>query len=308
MSVRIAICELEAVSPYSQSRYHDTPKKDQETHEQYRDRTWREHMHYDENGEVFIPPMSIKNALTNAAKRLGMKVVGKGQKTYGNYFASGVLVTEPVMLEQVFKKHIEEAGKYVGLGRFRPANNGFYGRFKIPDSPTGKVYWTCGGKDAFWYAFYWWDRSVDSRPGSNSGFYVRGFDWKKPQEAFDFACEQFPHIVARQKFPLDLQAENSNPTAVAAHCFRDRLSTSEIHLPWRKADQSKATPCGAHRFPTESQPCRVNFPKWRRDWVPTPDASFESERLAGVPFCQFTHLSVKLGADEGIEPALPKGK
>jgi len=181
MSVRIAICELESVSPYSQSRYHDTPKKDQETHEQYRDRTWREHMHYDENGEVFIPPMSIKNALTNAAKRLGMKVVGKGQKTYGNYFASGVLVTEPVMLgidkdsvpgeklflpadgkagsgsrvtkiypridkwkgtakviildgiitEKIFAKHMEEAGKYVGLGRFRPANNGFYGRFKV---------------------------------------------------------------------------------------------------------------------------------------------------------------------------------
>lgn len=183
MSTRIAVCHLESMSPYSQSRFHDTPKKDQETHEQYRDRTWREHLHFDDDGEVFIPPMSIKNCLSNAAKRLGMKVVGKGQKTYSNYFASGVLVVEPVMLgikkddvpgeklflpadgkpgagsrvtkiypridkwkgtakvivldgiitEKVFLKHLEEAGKYVGLGRFRPANNGFYGRFQVND-------------------------------------------------------------------------------------------------------------------------------------------------------------------------------
>ncbi len=76
---------------------------------------------------------------------------------------------------------------------------------KIPDVLTGKVYWCCGGKDAFWYAFYWWDRSIDSRPNSHSGFYVRGFGWPEPQEAFDWACTQFPHIVKRQPIPLVLQ-------------------------------------------------------------------------------------------------------
>jgi hypothetical protein len=125
--------------------------------------------------------MSIKNCLSLAAKRLGMKVVGKGQKTYGGYFASGILVVDPVMLEikkddvvgeklflpadgkpgsgsrvtkiypriehwkgtanvlildqiiteKVFAKHLEEAGKYIGLGRFRPERGGFYGRFKV---------------------------------------------------------------------------------------------------------------------------------------------------------------------------------
>ncbi len=78
---------------------------------------------------------------------------------------------------------------------------------KIPDIPNGKVYWTCGGKDAFWYAFYWWDRSVDKRGACNSGFYVRGFGYPEPQEAFDWACTQFPHVVARQKFPLALQVD-----------------------------------------------------------------------------------------------------
>jgi hypothetical protein len=74
-----------------------------------------------------------------------------------------------------------------------------------PDVYDGKVYWTCGGAKAFWYAFFWWDRSVDSRGASNSGFYVRGFGWPEAQEAFDYACSVYPKIVARQHHPLVLQ-------------------------------------------------------------------------------------------------------
>lgn len=73
------------------------------------------------------------------------------------------------------------------------------------DVYNGQVYWTCGGAKAFWYAFFWWDNSVDKRGGSNSGFYVRGFGWPEAQEAFDYACAQYPTIVARWRFPLVLQ-------------------------------------------------------------------------------------------------------
>lgn len=76
---------------------------------------------------------------------------------------------------------------------------------KIPDIPTGKVYWTCGGAQAFWYAFYWWDRSVDTRGACNSGFYVRGFGHNEAEAAFAYACEQFPRVVKRQNYPLQLQ-------------------------------------------------------------------------------------------------------
>lgn len=76
---------------------------------------------------------------------------------------------------------------------------------KRPDVYDGKVFWTCGGAKAFWYAFYWWDNSVDRRGASNSGFYVRGFGWPEPQAAFDYACTQFPKVVARQAYPLILQ-------------------------------------------------------------------------------------------------------
>ncbi len=72
------------------------------------------------------------------------------------------------------------------------------------DIYDGRVFWTCGGL-SFWYAFFWWDRSGDSRGNSNSGFYVRGFGWPEAPAAFAYACEQFPGIVARQRLPLILQ-------------------------------------------------------------------------------------------------------
>lgn len=75
---------------------------------------------------------------------------------------------------------------------------------KRADVYDGKVFWTCGGR-VFWYAFFWWDRSGDSRGASNSGFYVRGFGWPETSAAFEYACAQFPRIVARQKNPLILQ-------------------------------------------------------------------------------------------------------
>lgn len=81
---------------------------------------------------------------------------------------------------------------------------------KRPDVYDGKVFWTCGGDPSFWYAFYWWDRSVDSRGASNSGFYVRGFGWPEAQAAFDYACAQFPRVVSRQRHALILQ----NPAPV----------------------------------------------------------------------------------------------
>jgi hypothetical protein len=78
---------------------------------------------------------------------------------------------------------------------------------KRADVPDGRVFWTCGGKsiDEMWYAFYWWDRSVDTRGACNSGFYVYGFKRDEAEAAFEYGCKAFPHVVARQKYPLVLQ-------------------------------------------------------------------------------------------------------
>jgi hypothetical protein len=83
---------------------------------------------------------------------------------------------------------------------------------RVPDSPDRRVHWTCGGWP-LWFAFFWWDRSGDKRGASNSGFYVEGFEPASLEresllvagaEAFAFAREQWPHIVARQLHPLVL--------------------------------------------------------------------------------------------------------
>ncbi len=75
---------------------------------------------------------------------------------------------------------------------------------KVPDRPDGRVHWVCGGRPNLWHAFFWWDRSADHRPGSNSGFYVSGFGPDDKAEAFAFACAACPQVVTRQRHPLVL--------------------------------------------------------------------------------------------------------
>lgn len=87
-------------------------------------------------------------------------------------------------------------------------DSGLLNNRKVRDNPDGRVHWTCGGRPDLWYAFFWWDRSGDSRSNSNSGFYVRGFEFYEQRAAFDFALGAWPAVVERQRFPLRL-VENS---------------------------------------------------------------------------------------------------
>ena len=178
-----AIAKLTSVSPYSQSRYHATPKNDKEAPDDYEKRTWMNRCHTDTDGNIFIPPMAFKNCLDEAAKYLSIKIPNKGNATYTKHFEAGVLVLEPVpiglhidkiegewlflnadgvrgggkrvlkcypvirqwavpvtfhifddtLTQDVFRHHLEEAGKFIGIGRFRPRMRGFYGRFDVAD-------------------------------------------------------------------------------------------------------------------------------------------------------------------------------
>lgn len=172
---------LESISPMSQSRFHDTPKEPRETADDHEKRTWRGRLHVDADGNVFIPPMALKNCLSEAAKFLGVQIPGKGKATYTKHFEAGLLISDPVSLpikasavegewlfvpasgrrgdgkrvkkcfpvvprwkgtltihvideivtKEVLLQHLEAAGNFIGVGRFRPRNNGFYGRFKV---------------------------------------------------------------------------------------------------------------------------------------------------------------------------------
>jgi hypothetical protein len=40
-------------------------------------------------------------------------------------------ILDDTITKEVFARHLEQAGKFIGIGRFRPRNNGFYGRFEV---------------------------------------------------------------------------------------------------------------------------------------------------------------------------------
>jgi hypothetical protein len=40
-------------------------------------------------------------------------------------------ILDDTITQDVFEQHLREAGKFIGVGSFRPRNNGFYGRFDV---------------------------------------------------------------------------------------------------------------------------------------------------------------------------------
>jgi len=46
-----------------------------------------------------------------------------------------VTILDDTITKEVFEQHLVEAGRFIGIGRFRPRNNGYYGRF------TAEVEW-----------------------------------------------------------------------------------------------------------------------------------------------------------------------
>ena len=179
----VATAKLKSISPYSQSKHIREPRKPKETAEDHEKRCWRERMHVDKEGMVYIPPMAFKNCLSECAKYISLQIPGKSRTTYTKHFEAGVLVTDFVELgiketdvegewlflnsngtrgsgkrvdrcypvipnwqgtvvfyvldetitQEVFAKHLTEAGRFIGIGRFRPRNNGFYGRFEVEE-------------------------------------------------------------------------------------------------------------------------------------------------------------------------------
>jgi hypothetical protein len=175
--------KLKSVASYQYSRFHNTPKEEKESAADYEDRTWRNKAHINEKGQCFVPPMALKNCLSEAAKFLSMQIPGKGKATYTKHFEAGVLCIDPMLLnksekeierldlfvpasgrrgdgkrviktfpilkswegtaiffvldetitQEVFRYHMEQAGKFIGIGAFRPRNNGFFGRFAVTD-------------------------------------------------------------------------------------------------------------------------------------------------------------------------------
>jgi len=171
--------KIEGLTPYSSSRHYVVDMLNKESKPDYEARTWRERLHYDDKGDVYIPPMAFKNCLSDIARYLSVQIPGKGKSTYTKHIEAGIFIGDPLFLgvkkddvpgewvyvpsdgkrgggkrvdkcfpvlkkwggeitidilddtvtRDVLELHLKEAGRFIGVGRFRPRNNGFYGRF-----------------------------------------------------------------------------------------------------------------------------------------------------------------------------------
>lgn len=187
--MKTCIAHLRSLSPYSQSKHYAKDKLQGESEDDHYRRTWRNHMHSNQDGECFIPPGAFKNCLSEAAVFLSISIPGGGKSKYTKHFEAGVIVVKPLMLgikrenvdceclflpsdgkrggskrvdkyypyfpswegtvefliiddtvlqtsvtdktKTVLEQVLYGAGQYIGIGRFRPRKNGWYGRFCI---------------------------------------------------------------------------------------------------------------------------------------------------------------------------------
>ena len=88
--MRDVTIEIESLTPYSSSRYLEQSLEKGETLDAHERRRWREKLHTDENGNVFVPGVAFKLALDEAAKLRNEKIKGKGNQTYTRIFTTGV--------------------------------------------------------------------------------------------------------------------------------------------------------------------------------------------------------------------------
>lgn len=96
--MKVATFKLIGVSAISFSRPFQSVKSEKESHEDFDNRCWRERCHSNGNGEVVIPASALKFCLNSIAKYRGVKIPGKGNKTWTKKFESGVLVLDNLEL------------------------------------------------------------------------------------------------------------------------------------------------------------------------------------------------------------------
>lgn len=78
------------------------------------------------NGEwLFVPADGRRGSGKRVRKCFGRIPRWDGKVTF--------TILDETVTKDVFRTHLEQAGAFIGIGRFRPRNNGYYGRFRVLD-------------------------------------------------------------------------------------------------------------------------------------------------------------------------------
>jgi hypothetical protein len=162
----IATFHLEGATPYLPNRFFYFDRLPNESHADHQQRIWREHLHVDRHGEVFIPLDNVERCFREAAKFLGsspggfsvIKPIMLGVKAkdvtsetivepndsrkwlrpilpvWGGDVE--IIVHDEPWLQPsqrsgntVTQDIVEYAGEHLGFGTLRPKHNGTYGKF-----------------------------------------------------------------------------------------------------------------------------------------------------------------------------------
>lgn len=97
MQTSIATVTIVGLAPYSQSRAHNDPFLDGESHADYDSRTWRSKLSTAErNGKstVVIPAHGVHQCIVAGAKYSKRQIPGQGKATWTAKFTSGIALLE----------------------------------------------------------------------------------------------------------------------------------------------------------------------------------------------------------------------
>lgn len=70
-----------------------------ESHAEFDERTWQQKCRVADDGFLYLPPIALKACLTSTASYAGMRVEGKGVRTYTASFVRGLQCSEPIRLD-----------------------------------------------------------------------------------------------------------------------------------------------------------------------------------------------------------------
>jgi len=73
--------------------------------------------------ELFVPKDGTRGAGKRVIKHFPVIREWGGQVSF--------TVLDEIITKEVLMEHLDKAGKFIGIGRFRPRNNGYYGRFAV---------------------------------------------------------------------------------------------------------------------------------------------------------------------------------
>ena len=75
--------------------------------------------------EVFVPSDGVRGSGKRVWKSFPTIPTWQTEAT--------IIILDETITDDKLKEYLIETGKFIGLGRFRPQNNGYYGRFSVED-------------------------------------------------------------------------------------------------------------------------------------------------------------------------------